>query len=179
MIKEIDFTISQPVYIAIVISVLFPFILGLVSKIKAIAGRNALQFLLTFLISTSGWLAGLVCLFFQATIYGAESYCISFFLYSSALLVYLEIWSLLSRGYTIGLLLTFYKSNSPLNATELAKLYRGGEGLDWLIKHRFSGLISAKMIQLKDQQVVLTTRGMMVAFLYKLSVLFFGLRYSG
>jgi hypothetical protein len=58
-------------------------------------------------------------------------------------------------------------------------LYRGGEGLDWLIKHRFSGLISAKMIQLKDHQVVLSPRGVLVAFLYKLSVMFFGLRYSG
>jgi hypothetical protein len=179
MTTGIDFTISQPVYVAIISIVLFPFILVLVSKMKTLFGRNALQFFLAFLVTTVGWLISLVYLLFQATLYGAESYCVSFFLYCSALLVYLEIWALLSRGYTIGLLLTFYKSNSPLDAIELAKLYRGGEGLDWLIKHRFSGLISAKMIQLKDHQVVLSPRGVLVAFLYKLSVMFFGLRYSG
>ena len=179
MINGIDFSVDYPTKVALVTCALFPIILMIITKIPRLAGRNALQFLLNYFITTIVWI-GALGFFVQKTMpISFESLCVSFFLYNGVMLGYLEIWGLLSRGYTLGILLTFYKANAPLNPDELANLYRGGEGLAWLIKHRFSGLASAKMIKLQNNRVVLTTRGIIIAYLYKLSVWFFGLRYTG
>jgi len=169
MINGIDFSMGYPVQITLIASVFFPIVLMIIARIHKLSGRNDIQFTLSFIITSIAWLGVL----------GTESICVSFFLYIGIILCYLEIWGLLSRGYTLGLLLTFYKANTPLSASELAGLYRGGEGLEWLITHRFAGLASAKMIERQGDKITLTTRGTIVAFLYKLSLLFFGLRYSG
>lgn len=180
MIHNIDFSIAYPTKVALITCALFPFVLMIIARIPVLEGRNALQFLLSGILTTLGWLISLG-MFIQGSYSNidASSLWISFFLYTGVMLVYLEIWALLSRGYTLGLLLTFYKSKRPLSSHQLASLYRGGEGLDWLIKHRFSGLLSANMITLQNNKVILTMRGTIIAFLYKLSVCFFGLRVTG
>lgn len=179
MFYGIDFSIDYPVSVALIASAFFPFVLIVITKISYFAGRNAIQFLFCFLITTIGWLIGLFFLINKHMMIGTESFYVSFFLYNGMMLGYLEIWGLLSRGYTLGLLLTFYKAGTPLSANELARLYRGGEGLHWLMKHRFVGLVSAKMIKREGNLIILTTRGCVVAYLYKLLVSIFGLRYSG
>jgi hypothetical protein len=178
MMTGLNFSMSYPVQITFGTVLFFPASLLVTTRLPHLASRNAAQFLAALLITTTAWLGALILLT-HGTPVDTEDLCVGFFLYSGILLVYLEIWGLLSRGYTLGLLLTFYKTAKPLNAKEVADLYRGGEGLDWLIKHRFAGLISAKMIRREDDQVVLTHRGRMIASLYKLSLWFFGLRHSG
>lgn len=179
MLTGLDFSISYPVQCTWVAVAFFPVTLIIMARLTPLVGRNALQFLLSFVVTTTFWLLTLFFLIQKSQTIDLESFLTSFFLYSGLLLVYLEIWGLLSRGYTLGLLLTFYKSRTALSAKEAAASYRGGEGLDWLIKHRFSGLISAKMIKVQDDKVILTARGTVIAYLYKLAILFFGLRYSG
>jgi len=176
MLGSLDFSMSVFVCLTLVCCAVFPCLLMIIARIPALAGRNALQFLICFINTTLIWLV-LLLKYVQTLEY--ENILTSFFLYGSFMLVYLEIWGLLSRGYTLGLLLTFFKANQPLSAHQVAELYRGGQGLDWLMQHRFSGLISAKMVHLKNNKVTLTTRGCLVAYLYKLSILLFGLRYSG
>lgn len=176
MINGIDFSMDYSIQITLVACLFFPFLLMILARIPKFTGRNAAQFFLSFIMTTLGWIIALGLLITKnSSGFGWAS----FFLYGALMLIYLEIWGLLSRGYTIGLLLTFYKAKKSLTAEELANLYRGGHGLDWLIKHRFAGLISTKLIKLHDNKVTLTIRGRIVAFLYKLSVLFLGLRYSG
>lgn len=178
MINGIDFSMDYATQIAWIACALFPIVLMVIVRIPRFSGRNALQFLLSYCITTIGWISALM-LIFQVSSISVGSLCVSFFLYSGMMLGYLEIWGLLSRGYTLGILLTFYKAKTSLTTHELACLYRGGEGLNWLIKHRFSGLTSAKMIELQNNKIILTRRGIMIAYLYKLSVRFFGLRYTG
>lgn len=177
MINGIDFSMNDSIQITFMACLFFPFILMTLVRIPKLVGRNALQFLLSFIVTTLVWLVALI--WEKNSLINSEFIWSAVCLYGGLMLAYLEIWGLLSRGYTIGLLLTFYKSKTPLTPDELAKSYRGGHGLDWLIKHRFAGLESAKMIKLHNNQVTLTNRGKVIAFLYQLSVLFFGLRYSG
>src|SRR5260370_12756845 len=63
----------------------------------------------------------------------------SFMILASALIVYLEIWALLSRGYTLGLLLTLFRGEHPMSDAQLAASYRQGEGVGWIMRHRLGG----------------------------------------
>lgn len=178
MIGGFDFSMSAPLQCTVLMCTFFPFVLMFITKIRKLTQRNATQFFLSYLVVSAGWVISLVIIN-KVKPYDIEELCVGFFLYHAVMLVYLEIWSLLSRGYTIGLLLTFYKADRPLNPQTLASLYRGGEGIDWLIKHRIMGLESAKLVHSQSDTIALTKRGVFVAFLYNVSILFFGLRYSG
>ena len=96
-----------------------------------------------------------------------------------ASLFYLEAWALLSRGYTLGLLLTLHRATHPLRDSELAALYRGGAGLSWIMRHRLAGLISAGLVSIEGGQVVLSRTGMFVATVGKYSIVVLGLRKTG
>ena len=154
MISTIDFSMSYLILLTIIVCGSFPIILFFVAKIKKTAGRNALQFLIACVITT-------VILFLIIAMANASMLdnLTSFLLYYSALFIYLEIWGLLSRGYTLGMLLTFYKINRPITIEELAKLYRGGEGLDWLIRHRFKGLAAARLIEIDKNKFFFNCTG--------------------
>jgi len=43
---------------------------------------------------------------------------------SGGMLIYLEFWGLMSRGYTLGILLTLLDAERPLTETEIASRYR-------------------------------------------------------
>lgn len=179
MTHGIDFSLSYPIQITLLMSALFPVILLFLAKTVWLSGRNALQFLATYLLTTFSWVSILLIFTKEPINLFVNSLWISFFLYHAIILIYLEIWGLLSRGYTLGLLLTFYKANTPLTIDALANSYRGGKGLYWLIHHRFAGLAAAKIIKLDHDKVTLTARGKFIASIYDLSIQFFGLRYSG
>jgi len=96
------------------------------------------------------------------------------------MLFYLEVWGLLSRGYTIGVLLTLLNADHPLTETEISSQYRGGEGLDWVMRHRLGGLIAAGLVEQQGDRVALTCiRGRAVARLYEVSITVLGLRRTG
>jgi hypothetical protein len=98
----------------------------------------------------------------------------------SAVLVYLEIWGLLSRGYTLGLLTTIHQAGQPLPAAELARRYRGGEGLEWIMRHRLAGLEAAGLVRQDGENLVLTPRlGNAVAWSYRVAVALLGLKVTG
>ena len=102
------------------------------------------------------------------------------FLLGAALLFYLEVWSLLSRGYTLGLLLTLYRAGGSLDDDELARRYRGGEGLSWIMRHRLAALVQSGLVQQEDGVIRLTPAlGVSVVWLYKVSTAMLGLRPKG
>src|SRR5205807_7885585 len=97
---------------------------------------------------------------------------LGFMILGAALLFYLEVWALLSRGYTLGLLLTLHRAGRPLDDSELAARYRGGAGLSWIMSHRIDGLLSAGLVSLENGQVVLSPRlGTLVATACKYAII--------
>ncbi|HKF10916.1 MAG TPA: hypothetical protein VKB89_19675 [Xanthobacteraceae bacterium] len=98
---------------------------------------------------------------------------------ASALIIYLEIWALLSRGYTLGLLLTLFRGKAPMSDAQLAASYRQGEGVGWIMRHRLGGLLSARLVRRQGDCVVLTGAGALIGILYRAAVATLGLKVTG
>jgi hypothetical protein len=172
----VDFSISTPVLSALVIGILQPAYLWAATRIPALAGRNALQFALssatTFVLWASALLVG-------GEVEGIDILVGAMILVAGAM-VYLEIWALMSRGYTLGMLLTLLATERPLDERELARRYRGGDGLSWIMHHRVGGLIAAGLVRRDGDRLALASAaGLAVAWIYKICVTVLGLRRTG
>lgn len=148
------------------------------ARIKPLQNRNALQLSLTSMSVLFLW--SIEIFFLSSQNFSFNEILSSVMIFTTALLVYLEIWALLSRGYTIGILLTLRKASTPLNDQEIAKSYRAGEGLEWLIQHRFSSLFAAKLISKNGNEILLTpVLGNFVAQIYRIFIYIFSLKKTG
>src|SRR5262245_14261755 len=136
---SLDFTMPGAVAAAFAVSLSLPGYLFFLARLRSLAGRNALQFLVSLAATIIVWIAVLL-LVPAAKPTSAAEVVIGAMVLATAALVYLEIWGLMSRGYTLGLLLTIHQAGRPLSAGELARGYRGGEGLEWIMRHRLAGL---------------------------------------
>ncbi|WP_430396130.1 hypothetical protein [Ferrovibrio sp.] len=58
------------------------------------------------------------------------------------LLAYVEALSLITRGYTLGLLSELHRRNRPTTEEDLAHGYAGGQGLEWAMRKRVDDLIA-------------------------------------
>jgi hypothetical protein len=176
---SLEFTMPGAVTAAFAASIGLPLCLLVIARLPSLAGRNAVQFLVSVLIATAAW-AGALMLVPAARPAGAVEIAIGAMVIGSAVLVYLEIWSLLSRGYTLALIVAIHRSGGPLTADELARRYRGGEGLEWIMRHRLAGLEAAGLVQRTGDQLVLTPRlGRAAAWSYRFAVALLGLRATG
>lgn len=178
MLDNIDFSIDLLLKLALCEVLIFPFILIVLSRIPWIRQKNAQQFLWSFLVSFISYILFIAVI---RTNYPEDNSQLLYSLlaYFSAMIIYLEIWALLSRGYTLGLLLTAYRSKQKVDLNYLAHSYRGGEGLEWIIRHRLSGLIGAKLIKNQSGDLSLTPLGSLIAKLYQFSIKILGLGYTG
>lgn len=174
----IDYSVSFPTFLALILGCAMPFYLFFAARVPILAGRNALQFLVTFLFMLLSW-GGLVLLVSRSTAIDIMETVIALCILGSASLFYLEVWALLSRGYTLGLLLTLFLTGRPLTEQELASSYHGGDGLGWIMEHRLSGLSAADLVTIQDGIVSLTQSGALIARLYRFSVSVLGLRKTG
>jgi hypothetical protein len=176
---SLDFTIPGAVIAAFVVSLGLPIYLLALTRVPSLAGRNAVQFLVSASISVAAW-AGALLLVPAARPTGALEIALGAMVIGSAMLVYLEIWSLLSRGYTLALIVTIHQAGGSLTAAELARRYRGGEGLEWIMRHRLAGLEAAGLVQRTGDQLVLTPRlGRAAAWSYRVAIALLGLRMTG
>jgi len=177
-IGSLNFSLSSAEAIAFLSVLLFPMALIIIARILFFKDRNALQFFVTTISIFCFWVGGIIYTYFNGT--SLNEILSSFMIFFTSLLVYLEIWALLSRGYTLGILLTLSKSSTPLNDKNLAQAYRQGEGLQWLIQHRFSGLFSAKLLFQEKNKICLTPFfGNCTVKIYKLFILMFNLKKTG
>jgi hypothetical protein len=149
----IDFGITPPIARAVAIVALFPIILAVAARVTPWRNRNALQFLVAA--------TGTLLLWVASVSLGPEvatplDIGVTFMIVAAAVIVYLEAWALLSRGYTLGLILTLFRSGTELQKCELAARYRGGEGLGWIMSHRLAGLTGARLVRLENDVVRLT-----------------------
>ena len=100
MIRHLDFTAGPAVVVALIAAALFPALLAALSRLPRLRARNALQFLATSVIVVALWVIALCFSALRAS--SAAELATSFMILASALIIYLEIWALLSRGYTLG-----------------------------------------------------------------------------
>ncbi len=178
MIGPLDLSLSTSVLWALAAAVCFPFLLAGVARAPRLTRRNALQFLVTSVATTVGWAA----LSYATTADGPSAWdlAVGAMLLMDTLIVYLEVWALLSRGYTLGMLLTLYRASAPLDEFSLAKSYRTGEGLGWIMKHRLQGLERTGLVTTDHGRVRLTpVLGVPAAGLYLMTRHILGLRQSG
>jgi len=175
-----DFSVPARLIYPAAISLTFPITLLLVTRVDSLRSRNAAQFLAGALLQLLLWVLGSLVL---PDGYRPDSLwdwaCAGMFV-SCALLFYLEVWALLSRGYTLSMLLTLLRAERPLSSEELARKYRGGAGLDWVMQHRVGGLEAAGLVRSERDCLALTRPfGALVAVAYQVAIAVFGLRRTG
>jgi hypothetical protein len=179
VIDSLDFSLTPTVLHAVAAGAALPMYVALIARLAPLSGRNALQFLLGCLVMLILWI-GLVIVWPGPRSPGRAEVCVGLMILGAESLFYLEVWSLLSRGYTLGLLVTLHRAHRPLDEEELARSYRGGSGLSWIMQHRVSGLIAGGLVREHDGMVVLTpVLGVAAARLYKFSIMVLGLQRTG
>jgi len=176
MIWHLDFMAGAAVVSALVAAALFPAVLALLSRLPKLRARNALQFLASSAIVVALWV---IALYFFGKQSSAAELATSFMILASALIIYLEIWALLSRGYTLGLLLTLFRGKQPMSDAQLAASYRQGEGMGWIMRHRLGGLLAAGLVRRQGDRVVLTGAGALIGIVYRAAVATLGLKVTG
>jgi hypothetical protein len=177
MIGHLDFTAGAGVTAALLAAALYPSVLALLARLHRLRDRNALQFLAGTLIIFVLW--AITWRMTGAVRPSAAELVTSLMILGGALLVFLEAWVLLSRGYTLGLLLTLFRSARPMTEAELARSYRQGQGLGWIMRHRLGGLLSTGLVRRKDDCIVLTPTGALIGVLYRVAIAVLGLKVTG
>ena len=177
MIGHLDFAAGAGVLSSLLAAVLFPAVLAVLSRLPALRSRNALQFLASSVIVVALW--AIAVRFAGGPALTAPELATSIMVLAGALLVYLEAWALLSRGYTLGLLLTLFRGAGPMTDGALAASYRQGQGLGWIMRHRLGGLISTRLVRRQGDFIVLTLPGAIIALLCRAAIAVLGLKVTG
>lgn len=175
----IDFSIPSSLLAALAIGFLLPIPLWITTKIPALQEKNPVQFLAAAICVFAIWIA-VVSLNPQLSPKNSAEWLIGLMALSASTIVYLEVWGLLSRGYTLSVLAALSETGRPLTPSEIARAYRGGDGLDWIMRHRLGGLEASGMITKNQDSVKLKApAGVMVAQAYRICVFILGLRRTG
>lgn len=177
MIGHVDFAAGGAVLTSLIAAALFPAVLAVLARLPALRDRNALQFLASSVIIVGLWVIALLLPGVPAST--AAELATSLMILAGALLVYLEAWGLLSRGYTLGLLLTLFRGGRPITDAQLAASYRQGEGVGWIMRHRLGGLMSARLVRRQGDRIVLTSTGAIIGILYRVAIAVLGLKVTG
>jgi hypothetical protein len=178
--SHLDFSMSVSVFWAFFSCFLFPLFLYASQFIRSIHDKHALRFVICTAISIVLWL--LLAMVFNSKAKPIEfiDLVLGLAVICCSTILYLQVWGLLTRGYTLAILRTLLESNKPLNATEIGAAYRNFEGLDWIMKHRMQGLHASGMIIINGDNVRLTLqKGKLIACTYAISKRLLGLGRTG
>ncbi len=175
-----DFSFPARLIYPAVISLIFPITLLLVTRVKSLRSRNAAQFLAGALLQLLLWVLGSLVLSDGYRPDSVRDWACAGLVVSCGLLFYLEVWALLSRGYTLSMLLTLLRAERPLSTEELARKYRGGAGLNWVMQHRVGGLEASGLVRPEGACLTLTRPlGALIVVAYQVAIAVFGLRRTG
>lgn len=175
----IDFSFPLPIAIGLVHALLLPVYLAATGRFERLAERGPLRFMLACLFTVLAWF-GSMAFWPMLRPSGVGDVLLELSVLASAMLFFLEVWSLLTRGFTLSILLTLLKEGRPLSADEIALRYRSGDGLSWVMRHRLGGLAGARMVRREQDQFTLDpVRGVFIARLYRLCIATLGLKRTG
>lgn len=178
--SHVDFSWPPFLTAALLSAAMQPVYLLFLTRLPRLGGRNALQFMIcaVMVLVTFGALA-------SRSTGGSGSellfhFAVAVMALASGLMLGLEVWGLLSRGYTIAILLTLLDAAGPMNERDIINAYRKGEGLDWIMRHRVAGLVSAGLVTRRQNDLVLTPIcGTLGAQLARAFVIILGVRRTG
>jgi hypothetical protein len=174
----LDFSMSAPMIVAVIACFAFPPCLAIVARVPSLHGRRGLQFAIDAGVTSAGWTAATVATGEPALTAGDVA--VGAMLLISGLILYLELWALLSRGYSLGIILTLLRAPAPLDDVAIARGYRAGDGLSWIMRHRLAGLEAAGLVTARDGVIGLTPWvGAPIARIYVAAVALLGLPRSG
>src|SRR5262249_56295637 len=156
MMGHLDFTAGPAVVASLIAGALLPDLLAVLARVSGLRDRNALQFFASGVLVFGGWVVALQLPGVPAS--AAADLATALMILASALLIYLEAWALLSRGYTLGLLLTLFRGRRAMTDAQLAASYRQGQGVGWIMRHRLGGLVSTRLVRPRDGRAVLPPR---------------------
>jgi hypothetical protein len=77
-------------------------------------------------------------------------------LIAAALVFVLGVWGVLTRGYSVALLITLEGLGRPTSTDVLERSYSAGRGLRWLTEKRLNGLKAAHVVVVSGDQVIIT-----------------------
>lgn len=175
-----NFQFPPELWFSTAMSVVFPLILLAVSRISWLRGRNASRFFWAAVLQLSLWVWGSLLLPREFSLVRHTDWVLGIMILASVLLVYLEVWALLSRGYTLSIVITLRRAGGSLGSEEIARRYRGGAGLEWIMRHRTGGLEAARLVRRLDGNLTLTVPlGLLTALAYRIAIAAFGLRRTG
>ena len=178
-LSDLDFNASLPLAVAGATGFFLPLFLLAITRAPALRSRNPLQFLLAVAATAAIWIA-VIALLPSARPVSVSECVLCLMAIACAALFYLEVWALMSRGYTLAVLQTLLQKKKALTATDIRALYRNGDGLDWILRHRLHGMIAARIIEQRTDHFRLTpVRGVIVAKLHRLAVTVLGLARTG
>ena len=100
-------------------------------------------------------------------------------IYGAFVIGYLELNSLLNRGYSMSILLQIVSSERPLTIEEMGRAYGGERGLNWLMEKRLQGLVDLGFAKKDEGDLVLSPRGKKLAHVLSRMIGFLGLRRFG
>ena len=100
-----------------------------------------------------------------------------FFFFFSLLLIYIEFFSLINRGFTISII-TSVKKNF-FKKSYIEKIYSNNKGLRWMLKKRINGLFFVKIIYIKNKKYNLTNFGNLIFYIIISSIKLFNIKKLG
>jgi hypothetical protein len=175
----LTFMPSAEVSLALAVGAVLPLTLAAIARVPAVRGKNAIQFLLAALVSVAFWHVLLACCSLRISLL-SEEYLVGVMVLASSFVFWLQPWGLLSRGYSLGMLLTLYKSDGPMTVDQLSAAYRGNAGVEWVARHRIDGLVRFGVVAQRGDSLVLTpVRGRIVAIIYAVAVSLLSLERMG
>ena len=99
------------------------------------------------------------------------------FFFFSLLLIYIEFFSLINRGFTISII-TSVKKNF-FKKSYIEKVYSNNKGLRWMLKKRINGLFFIKIICIKNKKYNLTNFGNLIFYIIISSIKLFNIKKLG
>src|SRR5262249_16551644 len=140
MMGHLDFTAGPAGVASLIAAALFPAVLAVLARLSGLRDRNALQFFASGVLVFGGWVVALQLPGVPAS--AAADLATALMILASALLIYLEAWALLSRGYT-------------LTDAQLAASYRQGQGGGWIMRHRLGGVAATRGLRPEGETALL------------------------
>jgi len=94
-------------------------------------------------------------------------------------IVTLGLWGVLTRGYSLSLLLTLLELNGTGTRFDIERSYSGGRGLRWLMRKRLLSLERTHAITIRKDAVWLRSEGKALLSIYRAGLKMFSLKQFG
>lgn len=93
------------------------------------------------------------------------------------LIIYIEFFSLINRGFTISILTSL--GDKKFKLKDIENLYSGKKGLKWMLQKRINGMLYFKVVNIKHKNYKLTHFGKLVFYFTKISQIVLNIKKLG